>query len=173
MDAPPILQRTHTYELTRTDLFIGQILATFYNKLVMGMLAALLLFAAFEGAIGPTPKEYPIAGRVIGVIIGVGLALILFCGLQLLVNAIMAFGRPHKGLLGSHTLVLNDEGLIERTEYNETLHRWKGLHKVRDTASYLYIYVAEMNYHLIPKRSFSSLAEQHNFLAEVRRRSTI
>ena len=39
----------------------------------------------------------------------------------------MAYARPQKGVLGPHTLVLTDEGLIERTEYNETLRRWKGL----------------------------------------------
>jgi hypothetical protein len=68
----------------------------------------------------------------------------------------MAYARPQKVVLGAHTLVLTDEGLIERTEYNETLRRWKGLNRVRESGRYLFLQVSEMQFHVIPKRSFVS-----------------
>jgi len=153
-------------------LFIGHLIAIRHSRLIMGMLLILLVFAGVQGFVAtPEATEYPLVVRSIAAIIWIILALVFFGIIQLITVAIIAYGREHKGLLGVHTLVLTQEGLIERTDYNETLHRWKGFHRIRETSRYLYLYVSEVLYHQIPKRSFTSGEEMRSFLDEIKSRT--
>ena len=78
--------------------------------------------------------------------------------------------KKHQGVLGQHELEMRDEGLIERTEFNESLHRWTGFHRVVSSGGYLYIYVTDRNVHVVPKRSFPSEGAVMLFRTDLERR---
>jgi len=67
------------------------------------------------------------------------------------------------GVLGEHTIEISEEGLREKTEVNDNLHLWKGIIKVQQNNDYIYIYIAELTAHIIPKISFSSKEEANVF----------
>jgi hypothetical protein len=73
---------------------------------------------------------------------------------QALMGAAQAFLLPLRGVIGEHILEITDRGLIERTDCNETLHRWP-LNRILSLGPYLYIYVSDTNSHQVPKRCFS------------------
>jgi hypothetical protein len=139
--------------------------------MILGMLVILLIFAGSTAFFSTESQPGSLMVRAVVAVIWIFLALVLFIIMQLLLAAVIAYARGHKGLLGIHTLVVTAEGLIERTDYNETLHRWKGFHRVRESASYFYLYVSETNFHLVPKRSFTSGQELRSFLEEIKQRA--
>jgi hypothetical protein len=171
MNPPPTLPTTHRYEVRRSDLFTAYLISVFFSKITMGMLIVLMGVAAFACSTGEMPKEYPGIVRVVAAMFGILSVLVFWGVLHLVIVTIMVFGRANKGLLGFHTLVLTEAGLVEKTDYNETLHRWNGFHKVRDSFGYLFLFVTETMYHQVPKKSFGSREEAQRFAAEIRQRS--
>lgn len=59
----------------------------------------------------------------------------------------------NKGTLGQHELEIDDSGLVERTEVNETRHAWQGVERIVETDTHALIYISSMMAHVIPKRS--------------------
>jgi len=173
MNPPLLLPLTHRYEVRRTDLFIAQLMGAFFSKIAMGMLIILLLFAAYAGGSGEMPEDSSTILRVLCAIVSMLFVLVFWALLQLVTVAIMAFCRKNKGVACWHTLLLTEEGLIEKTDFNETLHRWNGLHKIRTTFGYYYIFVTETVFHLVPKRSFDSPQDAQRFMDEIRQRAAI
>ena len=90
--------------------------------------------------------------------------------LTVLHQALHRLALQHRGVIGKHTLQITDEGLIERTDVNEAISKWAGLHKVVSGPKYLYIYVTESNAHIVPKRYFPSHGIE-GFAAELRSRA--
>lgn len=170
MDTPPIIENSHTYELLRSDLFAGQLNTLLHNRIILGLL---LFFAVFLGVTtfsSLDTKALPLVVRLMTAGIVVLLGFVILCATQLIFTTIIVFARAHKGLLGTHTLIITDEGLIERTEFNDSLHRWKGIYRIRETSGYVYLYVTETNYHQIPKRSFGTKEQMKDFSDDIRRR---
>jgi hypothetical protein len=173
LNPPPQLTMTHRYEVRRTDLFIAHLLAMFYNKIIVGMLVVLMLFAAYGLGMSNEAKEYSIGVRIFTSLFAMLSVLILWVILQLILAALMVFGRKNQGIVCWHTLTITDEGLTEKTDYNQTLQRWNGFHRIRDTFGYYYIFVTEALFHLVPKKSFNSPKDAQCFMDEIRRRAGI
>jgi len=96
----------------------------------------------------------------------------MFCVVGLATMVLMSFMvmfKKHRGSLGDHELEIRDEGLAERTDVNESLHRWAGFHKVVTTSRYLYIYVTDNNVHIVPRRYFASEEDLNAFRQEIER----
>lgn len=55
-----------------------------------------------------------------------------------------------KGLVGERSLEITDEGLIERTLYNETKFAWASIHKIESTPNQTYIFTAPFEALIIP-----------------------
>jgi len=79
----------------------------------------------------------------------------------------MVMFKKYRGFLGDHELEIRDEGLVERTDVNESIHRWAGFHKLVTTGRYLYIYVTDHNVHIVPRRYFASEQDQRAFRDEI------
>ncbi|TAK99654.1 MAG: YcxB family protein, partial [Verrucomicrobia bacterium] len=75
-----------------------------------------------------------------------------------LLGFVSAFLMQHPGLVCRHTLEITEAGLIERTEVNESLHRWPNICRIFSFAGYLYVYVGQDNVHMIPKRDLTPAA---------------
>jgi len=76
----------------------------------------------------------------------------------------------YRGLIGRHHLEITEQGLVERTDYNETLHRWPSIGRIVTLWGYVYIYVSDSNLHQVPRRYFQP-SEIDSFVAELRRRA--
>jgi hypothetical protein len=77
---------------------------------------------------------------------------VILVGAFLFVGFIIAFALKHEGVLCEHVLEITDEGLVESTELNRTLHKWLSVSRIMRMFGYLYVYVGEMNSHQIPLR---------------------
>ena len=100
----------------------------------------------------------------------------LFCGALGFVIALaisLAFmlfaAREKNGILGRHTYELEPEGLRERTDTNETLSKWSGVHSIRTLGAYLIIRISSYLYHVIPTRHFPDAASKDAFIAQARK----
>ena len=67
------------------------------------------------------------------------------------------------GVLGKHEYVITDEGLSERTKSNESLIKWSGIDEVKINKSYIFVRINQYLFHMVPRRSFSSLAKFEEF----------
>jgi hypothetical protein len=168
---PPVIPTapmTHTYELTRMDLFRGQISAMWRSRIMRGSLAVFLVVVGVMGFL--TERAPGIGVKIFSAAVNVLLWLIFWFLLQTVVAVILVWTREHVGVLGRHTLVIGEEGLVEKTDYNEGLHRWSGMHRVKDSGGYLFLHVTEAIYHQVPKRSFKSAAELQSFRSAIEQR---
>lgn len=61
----------------------------------------------------------------------------------------------NKGVIGRHELEIDDDGLVERTEVNETRQSWRGVERIAETDEHAFIYISSMAAHVIPKHSMT------------------
>jgi YcxB-like protein len=162
---------TIQYELRKTDLFAVNLAVVFRNRMLMLLMAVLPIPLIWSTLSGPEAKALPVAVQVaMAVLIFLAFLIIYLVFMALLILANISF-RKHRGVLGQHTLQITDEGLIERTEFNEALHKWAGMHKIISGRKYLYIYFTEFQAHTVPKRYFTSHGIE-GFEGELRKRMT-
>ena len=156
-EVPPLIvpHRMITYQLTRWDLFANWFTIFLRSRILQVFLIAIMILNA--GLIlGPGLRTRPVSHTVFeGVIYLIGLVgvLIVFQGMLGFANA---FLLKQRGLVGQHVLEITEQGLVERTEFNETLHKWSSICRILSIWGYLFIYVSDNNSHQVPKRGFSS-----------------
>ena len=73
----------------------------------------------------------------------------------------------NKGVLTKHTLILNEEGIIEETNYNTTKLKWDSIEKIVKDYRYIYIYIGAVSAFIVPIRSFSSSISFNDFYHEL------
>jgi hypothetical protein len=143
------------YRLGRWDMFGCSVNFCLHNRLVQAVFLLGLLFIEWiviSDAYSESESIWPV------VMAAVMAPIIVLCVVGLLgslVLVLISFLFSHKGILGEHTLEITDRGLLERTEFNETLVKWRGIGRVHSSARYVYIYVSDFNYYAVPKRQFT------------------
>jgi hypothetical protein len=55
-----------------------------------------------------------------------------------------------KGVLGAHVLEIHNDGLLEKTDVNETKTFWSGIERVTATAAHTFVYTGSMAGYSIP-----------------------
>jgi hypothetical protein len=160
---------TIRYSLGRTDLWRLQMYGLSRHRVVLGfLLVAGTLAACFlvrEPDIAPRSLAFKIAFTVLFDVLFLCCVFVM----QAVLSALTILLGKHRGLLGEHFLEVRDDGLLERTDFNESLHRWAGFHKVRATRSSLYLYVTETLVHMVPLRYFASPADAEAFRDRVQK----
>ena len=78
-------------------------------------------------------------------------------------GCILLMSNSKSGVLGKHEYVITDEGLSERTKSNESLIKWSGIDEVKINKSYIFVRINQYLFHMVPRRSFSSLAKFEEF----------
>ena len=81
----------------------------------------------------------------------------------------MAYLFKHPGVIGLHTLQITERGLLECTEFNETLIKWPAIRRLRSTGRYLFISVTDFQAQVVPKRCVAR-EQLKEFEAELRAR---
>jgi hypothetical protein len=122
-------------------------------------------FNADEARLDPPGKRLTIAALTAGIPCALGLAVTIGA-------AILGAYRKNPGVLCEHEIQLTDYRLIERTDVNQTVHRWPGIGRIRRTAEFLIIYTGESQYLAIPDVAFPSMQALDSFEAELRQKST-
>jgi YcxB-like protein len=82
---------------------------------------------------------------------------------------LVAEEKPDKGHLGWHTVVIDDEGLVETTAVGQSRSSWAGVDRIEHDADYIFIYTAPAQAHTIPKRAFTQ-STANDFFEFARRR---
>ncbi len=163
-----------SYELTPDDLYAFQWRAVFESpmgrrtrRIVYGAWTlAVLLFSAVP-AIG---RDGFVLSRMSFTFLALALPIVLvvqWCLERWLVRrAILRLLReekPGRGQLGTHRIVVSEDGLIESTAVGESRTSWVGVDRIEQNPAYIFIYTSPSAAHLIPKRAFSDGQEAERF----------
>ncbi len=87
-------------------------------------------------------------------------------------SALLCFTAKAKGILGEHTLETTDDGLVEATEYNISMHRWAALRKIKQRNGCLLIYVNDLMAQVVPLRHPLLEGDLEAFVDQLRSRIT-
>lgn len=160
------LRRIIAYEITRWDMFVNFITVILRNR-ILQMFSLFVLICSGWLVLAPGFGDYSPSHFMFNVFI----YLLSFLGIMAVFQCVLGFANAyipkHRGVLGRHVLEITEQGLIERTDCNETLHRWPSVCRVLSLGGYLYIYVSDNNSHQVPKRQFLP-EELKNFEADLR-----
>ena len=152
--ARPDSERTISYNITKWDVLTSWMTIFFRSRLLLLLTLGLYTSCALSPLLSDFGRQsaFATAFEVASLFTG----LVLFSAL---VHLVIALGhvlfQKDLGILGQHVLEIRDEGLVERTEFNESLHRWPSIYRILSHPGYLYIYVNATSAHMVPKRSFS------------------
>jgi len=64
--------------------------------------------------------------------------------------------EKQRGLLGEHSITLENDAIIEHTSVDENKRNWEGVFKIIAHNDYIYIFLTPQLAHVIPRRAFSS-----------------
>lgn len=159
------------YITTKTDVVRGSLRSFFFNRALR--LYTLLLLVAVSGL---SVSEQLEAGRGLGfivlyVVFQFVCIFALILGGLIFVTAVNLFFTNGRGVIGEHELVLSADGLTEKTDVNESLHKWKRLGEIRTTSCYYFLRVNDSGgaYHILPRRRPLLEGNVETFVAEFRR----
>src|SRR5262245_43297082 len=79
--------------------------------------------------------------------------------------------RKNKTLFAEHTITLGEDSFTEETPYKKTEQKWAIVQKLARTKSYIFIYVAQHEAHIVPRRAFRDDAEWDAFYEYCRQRT--
>jgi hypothetical protein len=171
---PPVLPRslptTINYSLTRWDLLRWQIWVVLRNRVVLAFWFILTGFVLVSELRSPEIAAHSSVFKIAFAIVFSVVMFVILAAIQLIVLVCLSLSRKQRGLLGKHELEIRDDGLLERTDVNESLYRWTGFHKAISSGGYLYLYVTDSNVHVVPKRCFASESEAKQFRDIIERR---
>ena len=78
-------------------------------------------------------------------------------------GCILFMSNSKSGVLGKHEYVITEKGLFESTEANESLIKWSSIDEVEINKNYIIIRINQYLFHMLPRRSFNSLAKYEEF----------
>lgn len=70
----------------------------------------------------------------------------------------------NEGLLGNHTMLLTDEGIVDKNPTGETKVDWAGINKIKESGDSFYLYNSAVSAYILPKRELANVAEVKNYL---------
>lgn len=69
----------------------------------------------------------------------------------------------NRGVLGKHSLTLDEAGIEEETAVNKTFTKYEGVNRLDETGELLLVFISASAAHIIPKRTFPSEREKDEF----------
>jgi hypothetical protein len=138
------------FSLTRFDLFKVRAAGFMTSRPLQVVFLLIGAFAGYSGFTAEFATGESVGFRVFCASIQVILVLGSGFFVALLLDALQCFTGKAKGVIGEHTLEVTDEGLRETTEYNSSLYRWSGFHKMKQSSGFLWVYVTDTKAHVVP-----------------------
>jgi hypothetical protein len=72
----------------------------------------------------------------------------------------------NESILGEHHMVLNDEGIVDKTSKGETKVTWTGINELKENDQYIYLYNSALSGYILPKREFENVEEIRQYLSK-------
>ena len=119
-------------------------------------------------------EENPVYALVIVFLLIVTILSIIIFAINFFVAILLMISKSNKVFLCEHTITVNEEMLIEETEFNRSEHYWKGITKITRTHEYIYLFVSRNMAHIIPVKVFkdsNSVEEFVNFCKTMKSKS--
>ena len=70
----------------------------------------------------------------------------------------------NKSLIGEHTIVIDSEGVTERSAVAESKIAWSGVERIEEDGHNVYFYIGPLQAYVIPKRAFQTPDDGEAFL---------
>jgi YcxB-like protein len=118
----------------------------------------------------PPGAPFPVLYSILCFVIVLVFELVLMTLLQVFFQVVWLLVNKNRGVVGEFAFEIRDDGLLEKTSFNESLHRWAGFHRIAASGAYFFVFVTDNNVQYIPFRAFPSKEEAGRFEAELRRR---
>ncbi len=177
MTPPPLLPGIATpphlavkYSLTRPDILRWHFYVLTHNRVLIAFGLILSLGFVWHDLSTPDLAASSIVFKVFYAVVFTAIMLSIMASLTMLMMACMVMFKKYRGFLGDQELEIREDGLVERTDVNESVHRWAGFHKFVSTRRYFYVYVTDNSAHVVPRRCFASEQEQNAFRDEIKKR---
>jgi hypothetical protein len=143
---------TIRYTTTRGDLLFANFRTLARNRFLLVFWSIAIAGVCYSAVNDPKVVDHAV-GYKIGLCATMALLyFVLFFSVTLVVTSAMALLRKNTGVLGEHRVSISDEGLMESTVHNESLHRWSGYHRTVSTKGYLLLYITDAQFHIISKK---------------------
>jgi len=176
-DIPPLItqpqQLSVRFSLDRWDLIRCRLWVIAHNRFVVLLTLAMSLGIPLLNLRDPEIASRSAGFKVFYVVFLAAVMFALMAVIQIAMQFLFMLSNKNRGVLGAHELEIRDEGLVERTDVNESLHRWPGFGKIGRTGSYLFMFVGGNIVHYVPFRCFPSEEEAKRFEDEIRKRSQV
>jgi hypothetical protein len=141
-----------------------------HNRFLLGLTLLFTLGIPLLHLRDPEISSRSVGFKVFYVIFLCALVFTFMAVLQVVFQVFWTFLNKNRGVLGVHELEIRNEGLAERTDVNESMHRWSGFHKISRTRRFLFIFVTDNIVHYVPVRCFPSNEDAKRFQDEIQRR---
>jgi len=167
---PPVIPRAVQFSLSRWDIVVCRLWVMAHNGKLMAILLLMCAGVPILNYQRPDNVPHPLLYGVFYFVITFTVMVCLMAIGQVLFHTFWVFVNQNRGVIGEHTIEIREEGLLERTAINESLHRWAGFHKVQESRRYLFIYATDNLVHFVPLRFFGTSEAAREFRDELRRK---
>ena len=137
------------YHSLRLPFFIGVSVVGF----------ALLSLMVFHTVFQVRPENYDAVTKVIVFAIVEIMVLSCLAALFALSVVLTNVSSKNKTVFTERTIMLGEDSFTEETPYKKTEQKWAIVQKLARTKSYIFIYVAQHEVHIVPRRAFRDDAE--------------
>jgi len=135
-----------------------------YKRLII---ISVIILPIFMSIIFMMMKLPPWYSWTAGIVLGLGLNWYSYKRFK---SRVLSLVDNKPGLLGEHTIILSDEGIIESTSVNKGVNSWEGIRGVEQNEGYIFIFLNQMMAHIIPKRAFVNPEIADHFFEEAQNR---
>jgi|GEM_PF-1988592 len=147
---------THTTYLTKQDLMIGILILYIFNSFNIVFVLSYLAVWAIPGLY---TSIFVYLKSIFFALFGIFLLLSLFALIYSLYVSMFK-----KGILGKHLFKFTDKEIVEKTDYNDTLHQYQSIKRVFTRYKSIYIVFDNNQAHILPYRDFKTKDEKIVFL---------
>ncbi len=165
------------YNIDRSDLVRGVLRYMPINpSLRAAVMTGVFIVAAGAGIpslMGISDLGWESVIEALSVAVGCSIGFAVLCSSLLIVGTCieMLLGK-RRGVICEHELEILDEGLAEYTTFNHSLHKWKQVKSIHETAEFFFIRIVENSpsFYLVPKMQFLNDSVLDEFIIKVRSR---
>ncbi len=97
--------------------------------------------------------------------VGQSIVLLLFFILIYYLTKWIVIRKPttNSDVLGEHIIVIEGNGLLEKTKVDESIYEWKNFLRIKQNREYILLYFKNNSVHIIPKSVFSDNKSAETF----------
>jgi hypothetical protein len=159
------------YTLSRRDLLRANLQIQTRSRFLWFAWAALTLFVSHSWLTDGKYDNRTLGYKITMVVILAIMYLITLFGLTTIVTSIAIILRKHLGVIGEHSLAIEEDGLSEVTDHNVSRSKWSSYHKTRVSGSFAFLYISESHFHLIPLCRPLAEGNAREFLKELKEKT--